>query len=136
MNCSARRPCFIDYLFLTFDGIIKDVRFYPMLNFVLFLFLDVFGPPSPLTFHDVNNDGQSIFSGVEGDHPKRTRGNKTIQSVFLSKRRRRRRRFHKNTAHARLGCLGCLVTFVKFHAEISPIFPIPHPLLLLLQEFS
>ena len=43
-------------------GIFKDIRFYPVLNFGHFWAL-----PSLLTFHNVNNDGQSIFLGGGGN---------------------------------------------------------------------
>ena len=73
------------------DGIFKDVRFSPHrefwpflgpLVFSMFLLHNEFWPflglPLPLTFHKVNNDGQSIFWEAEGGPPKRkTRGNKT-----------------------------------------------------------
>ena len=57
----------------------KDVRFYPILNLGHF-----WASPSPLTFHNVNNDGQSILGGAEGGPRKRrTRGNITMVIVFF-----------------------------------------------------
>ena len=104
-------------------GIFKDVQFYPILNFGHFwatLFSRCFysimnfghfcPPPSPLTFHNVINDGQSIFWELRGDHRKEAQeGTKQYSPCFLVKTSpaEGRRRFHKNTAYARLGCLGC-----------------------------
>ena len=67
------------------------------------------GPTSLLTFHNVNNDGQSILgSGGAGGGTTEKKDRKeqnNIVRVFLVKTSpaEGRRRFHKNTAYARLG---------------------------------
>ena len=76
-------------------GIFKDVRFYHILAilgplvFSMFLphneFWPFLGLPSPLTFHKVNNDGQSILLGAGGE--------------TTEKKDKR----EQNTAYARLG---------------------------------
>ena len=84
------------------EGIFKDVRFYPILNFGHFW--------APLAFELPRcQERWSIdFLGVEGrrDHRKEGQeGTKHYSPCFLVKTSpaEGRRRFHKNTAYARLG---------------------------------
>ena len=74
-------------------GIFKDVRFYSILNFGHF-----WAPPSPLTFHKINNDGQSIFLGRVGGGEITEKKNKREQTTFSQK--------HGLCPFRCLGCLG------------------------------
>ena len=109
-------------------GILKDVRFYPILNFG-----HLGAPPSPLTFHNVKNHGGGGAEGEPGENCQGTENKrkqrkqhmeenqenrnkttrKTLQTgqtkkvrVFLVKMSpaaEGQRRFQKNTAHVRSG---------------------------------